>query len=390
MNRLILRADMILQGKELAPVEKGALVVENGRICDIFPQHVLDGHPIEDARELCFPGQTLMPGMIECHNHLCIDATLPDHLELLEWSSECQLTILALKGLEEDLLSGVTTARCMGDKYYIDVAMKKMIQEKKIKGPRLLAAGIGMKGSHGAGYIGSPHCGAEEIRDTCRKNMKKGVDLLKLFVTPGVPDPNSSFVPSFLSPEEIAMAVSEGARLGIPVAAHCIGGQGLKDCIEGGVQVIEHMYMATEQDVELLAASNCVVDLTSGIFLDPSREAFLSPSNARKVRLNRPRVRENVARILKAGLPFVLGTDAYHGYLYREVEYAVELGADTVTALQGVTSHAADICGLGHKLGSLAPGLATDIIAVKGNPLEQVSCLSQVGFVMKDGTICKQ
>ena len=64
-----------------------------------FPQHVLDGHPIEDARELCFPGQTLMPGMIECHNHLCIDATLPDHLELLEWSSECQLTILALKGL---------------------------------------------------------------------------------------------------------------------------------------------------------------------------------------------------------------------------------------------------------------------------------------------------
>ena len=174
------------------------------------------------------------------------------------------------------------------------------------------------------------------------------------------------------------------------MAAHCIGGQGLKDCIEGGVQVIEHMYMATEQDVELLAASNCVVDLTSGIFLDPSREAFLSPSNAGKVRLNRPRVRENVARILKAGLPFVLGTDAYHGYLYREVEYAVELGADTVTALQGVTSHAADICGLGHKLGSLSPGLAADIIAVKGNPLEQVSCLSQVGFVMKDGTICKQ
>ncbi len=106
------------------------------------------------------------------------------------------------------------------------------------------------------------------------------------------------------------MAVSEGARLGVPVAAHCIGGQGLKDCIDGGVKVIEHMYMATEQDVEWLAASDCIVDLTSGIFLDSSRESFLSPANAEKIRRNRPRVRENITRIIRAGLPFVLGTDA--------------------------------------------------------------------------------
>ena len=148
-----------------------------------------------------------------------------------------------------------------------------------------------MKGSHGAGHIGMPHCGAGEIRHTCRENLKKGADLLKLFITPGVPDPASTFVPSFLSLEEISAAVSEGARLGIPTAAHCIGGQGLKDCIDGGVDVIEHMYMASEQDVERLAASRCVVDLTSGIFLDPSREEFLSPANALKVRLNRSRVR---------------------------------------------------------------------------------------------------
>ena len=390
MERIILKADLILHGRELDSMEKGSIVIENGRILDILPQHALADFPIADACELSFPGQTLMPGMIECHNHLCIDATLPEHLELLAWSNECQLTILALKGLEEDLLSGVTTARCLGDKYYIDTTMKKLIEDGKATGPRLLAAGTGMKGSHGAGYIGSPHCGTEEIRNTCRQNLKRGVDLLKLFVTPGVPDPASSFVPSFLSLEEISMAVSEGARLGVPVAAHCIGGQGLKDCIDGGVKVIEHMYMATEQDVEWLAASDCVVDLTSGIFLDSSREAFLSPGNAEKIRRNRPRVRENAARIIRAGLPFVLGTDAYHGYLYREVGYAVELGADTVTALQGVTSHAADVCGLGHRLGHLSSGMDADIIAVNGNPLENVSCLSQVGFVMKEGVVFKQ
>ena len=96
----------------------------------------------------------------------------------------------------------------MGDRFYIDVTLKKLIEQGKVAGPKLLAAGVGMKGSHGAGYIGSPHCGPEEIRKTARENLKKGVDLLKLFITPGVPDPESEFVPSFLSLEEIAMAVS--------------------------------------------------------------------------------------------------------------------------------------------------------------------------------------
>ena len=138
-------------------MEKGSIVIENGRILDILPQHALADFPITDACELSFPGQTLMPGMIECHNHLCIDATLPEHLELLAWSNECQLTILALKGLEEDLLSGVTTARCLGDKYYIDTTMKKLIEDGKATGPRLLAAGTGMKGSHGAGSVSYTH-----------------------------------------------------------------------------------------------------------------------------------------------------------------------------------------------------------------------------------------
>ena len=387
MKRTILNAGMILCGEQLTPMGKGSLIIEGGIIREILPQDARQSLSIDDSEEISLPDMTLMPGMIECHNHLCIDATLPEHLELLAWSNECQLTLLALKGLKDDLMSGVTTARCMGDKYYIDVTMKKLIEEGRVHGPRLLAAGIGMKGSHGAGHIGMPHCGPEEIRHTCRENLKKGADLLKLFITPGVPDPVSTFVPSFLSPEEISAAVSEGARLGIPTAAHCIGGQGLKDCIDGGVDVIEHMYMATEQDVERLAASRCVVDLTSGIFLDPTREEFLSPANALKVRLNRSRVRENVARIIRARLPFVLGTDAYHGLLYREVGYAVELGADPLTAIQGVTSHAAKVCRMEDRIGKLETGLEADIIAVKGNPLEDVSRLSQVGLVMKGGVI---
>ena len=387
MSYKIIYADKVLCGKGLVPQEKQAIIIENDKIKEILPQ---DRCPeIEGAEIISLKDSTVMPGMIECHNHLSIDATIPDHLELLAWSTECDLTLIALDGFKKDLMSGVTTARCMGDRFYIDVTLKKLINEGKVAGPKLLAAGIGMKGCHGAGYIGSPHCGPEEIRKTTRDNLKKGVDLLKLFITPGVPDPTSEFVPSFLSLEEIATAVNEGARKNIPVAAHCIGGQGLKDCIDGGVQVIEHMYLCTPEDAELLAKSDCTVDFTSGIFLDTSREETLSPANATKVRLNRERVRERLKLLMSTGVPYVLGTDAYHGYLYREVGYAVELGSDILTALKGVTSNAAKVCGLEDSIGSLENGYTADIIAVNGDPLTNPSCLGDVPFVMQNGQVVK-
>lgn len=388
MSNIILKADRVLVGEDLNLKEHMAVIVRDGKIEEIVPQ--VECPAVEGAEVIDLKNTTLMPGMIECHNHLSIDATIPEHLELLAWSTECELTLIALDGFRKDLMSGVTTARCMGDRFYIDVTLKKLIEQGKVAGPKLLAAGIGMKGSHGAGYIGSPHCGPEEIRKTARENLKKGVDLLKLFITPGVPDPESEFVPSFLSLEEIAMAVSEAARKNLPVAAHCIGGQGLKDCIDGGVQVIEHMYMCTPQDAEWLANSKCIVDFTSGIFLDPTREETLSANNAYRVRKNRPRVRERLKLLMSTGVPYVLGTDAYHGYLYREVGYAVELGSDIVTALKGVTSNAAKVCGLGDRIGSLKKGYAADIIAVDGNPLTDVECLAKVPFVMQDGNIVKR
>ena len=385
---MILKADRVLVGEDLNLKEHMAVIVRDGKIEEIVPQ--AECPAVEGAEVIDLKNTTLMPGMIECHNHLSIDATIPEHLELLAWSTECELTLIALDGFRKDLMSGVTTARCMGDRFYIDVTLKKLIEQGKVAGPKLLAAGIGMKGSHGAGYIGSPHCGPEEIRKTARENLKKGVDLLKLFITPGVPDPESEFVPSFLSLEEIAMAVNEAARKNLPVAAHCIGGQGLKDCIDGGVQVIEHMYMCTPQDAEWLANSKCIVDFTSGIFLDPTREETLSANNAYRVRKNRPRVRERLKLLMSTGVPYVLGTDAYHGYLYREVGYAVELGSDIVTALKGVTSNAAKVCGLGDRIGSLKKGYTADIIAVEGNPLTDVACLAKVPFVMQDGNIVKR
>ncbi len=387
----IITARTVLAGSELEEIQNGAVVVEDGKVVKVVPAEQLTEEDRAQAEWIAFEDETILPGLIEGHNHLSIDARKSNHLEILGTATECKLTLLAEEGLYDDLLSGVTTVRCMGEKHDLDLKLKKEIDAGNLVGPDILPAGVGMKGSNGSGYIGAPHSGVEEFRRTARSNVAKGVKLLKIFTTPGVFSTEQDFIPSFLSAEEIRTVVEEAHRLHLPVAAHCIGGQALRDCVEQGVDVIEHAYCASEEDIELLKAHpDCWVDLTTGIYLDPDREQYLSENNARNVRAGREIVRECVGNLVRAGIHFALGTDANHGLLWKEVVYTVELGASKRDALKGVTSNAAYISRLSGKKGELTAGADADIIAVKGNPLEDPAVLADVSFVMKKGVVYKK
>ena len=386
----IITARTVLAGSELEEIQNGAVVVEDGKVVKVVPAEQLTEEDRAQAECIAFEDETVLPGLIEGHNHLSIDARKSNHLEILGTATECKLTLLAEEGLYDDLLSGVTTVRCMGEKHDLDLKLKKEIDAGNLVGPDILPAGVGMKGSNGSGYIGAPHSGVEEFRRTARSNVAKGVKLLKIFTTPGVFSTEQDFIPSFLSAEEIRTVVEEAHRLHLPVAAHCIGGQALRDCVEQGVDVIEHAYCASKEDIELLKAHpDCWVDLTTGIYLDPDREQYLSENNARNVRAGREIVRECVGNLVRAGIHFALGTDANHGLLWKEVVYTVELGASKRDALKGVTSNAAYISRLSGKKGELTAGADADIIAVKGNPLEDPAVLADVSFVMKKGVYKK-
>ncbi|EOQ35514.1 amidohydrolase family protein [Butyricicoccus pullicaecorum] len=387
----IITARTVLAGSELEEIQNGAVVVEDGKVVKVVPAEQLTEEDRAQAEWIAFEDETVLPGLIEGHNHLSIDARKSNHLEILGTATECKLTLLAEEGLYDDLLSGVTTVRCMGEKHDLDLKLKKEIDAGNLVGPDILPAGVGMKGSNGSGYIGAPHSGVEEFRRTARSNVAKGVKLLKIFTTPGVFSTEQDFIPSFLSAEEIRTVVEEAHRLHLPVAAHCIGGQALRDCVEQGVDVIEHAYCASKEDIELLKAHpDCWVDLTTGIYLDPDREQYLSENNARNVRAGREIVRECVGNLVRAGIHFALGTDANHGLLWKEVVYTVELGASKRDALKGVTSNAAYISRLSGKKGELTAGADADIIAVKGNPLEDPAVLADVSFVMKKGVVYKK
>ena len=210
----IITARTVLAGSELEEIQNGAVVVEDGKVVKVVPAEQLTEEDRAQAECIAFEDETVLPGLIEGHNHLSIDARKSNHLEILGTATECKLTLLAEEGLYDDLLSGVTTVRCMGEKHDLDLKLKKEIDAGNLVGPDILPAGVGMKGSNGSGYIGAPHSGVEEFRRTARSNVAKGVKLLKIFTTPGVFSTEQDFIPSFLSAEEIRTVVEEAASAG--------------------------------------------------------------------------------------------------------------------------------------------------------------------------------
>ena len=378
-----------LIGNELQVKENICILIKDGVIEDILDKETYEGLKQPEWQETDLGDVTIMPGMFECHDHLALDARIPGHLGMME-RSECEHTILALNGLRDDLMSGVTTARSLGDRNYIDVTLRNKIREGEVVGPDLLVCGIGMKGRHGHGFVGMPPSGVEEFRRTSRENMFHGVDVLKIFVTPGGIVGEGEYIPYFISYDEIKTVVEEGHQLNIKTVAHCIGGPGLDLCVKAGVDVLEHVYNITEDQVKLLEDSGTWVDLTSGIVLDPEREPMVPAGHAANTRKHREYSRKCLERVVRSGkIRYTLGTDAYHTKLYKELGFTVEMGGSPMDAVKGVTVRAAEMCGVEKTKGSLEKGKQADIIAVKGNPLEDVSVLKDVYFVMKHGQVYK-
>ena len=288
--------------------------------------------------------------------------------------------------MKDDLNAGITSLRALGDRYYIDVTIRKLIQENTVTGPDLQVCGIGMKGLHGHGFVGESFSGAEEFRRISQQNLSRGVDWLKIFITGGSPPVDSDFIPCFLTDEEIQTVVSEADAVGVKTTAHCVGGEGLRRGVKAGIHMLEHCYSATEEDAELLQKQGTKLCLTPGVFLDESRESFCPPDFVAKVHKTRDSVAHAMEILIAAGIPFALGSDAYHGNLYKELQIVSRLGADTKTALKSVTATAADILGMGGYKGKIEENYHADLIAVTGNPIADLNAVKNVKACDKTGS----
>ncbi len=382
MNAWIVKSDLMIDGTGRPPIKKGAVRIEGDQIAAVGTEKEIgsaSGAQVVDCKD-----QVLIPGLIDCHNHLSMDPTQDNWPARLN-DSDAEQTLRAVRNLAVDLQAGVTTARSLGDRNFLDIVCKKAADSGKLPGPRLLVATRGIRATHGHGMVGYPFDGPDAVRQAVRENVKAGADVIKLFITGTVR--TGAELPCFPSAEEIGVAIQEAHRAGLRTAAHCIGGIGFEMCLAAGLDCFEHGYFLTDRDIELLLKSDRWLDLTPSPFFTEERIATLPPEIANAFRKDRDEVARRMEVIIRSGVKFAVGTDGMHGELAREVEYLVEFGASEERALAAATRNAAAALGLEGSVGTLEPGKFADIVAVKGNPLEDIRALKKVGMVISRGKV---
>jgi imidazolonepropionase-like amidohydrolase len=288
-------------------------------------------------------------------------------------------------------LSGVTTARIMGEENWLDVAFKQEIARGEIVGPRLIISTRMITQSNGHGRAGQAFDGVDEVRKAVRENLYHGADFIKLFITGGVSSTRGGGITaaSYTS-EEMRVAVEEAERVGTYVAAHAIGGPGIRLGVEAGIRTIEHGNMATAEDLALIKERGAWVVLTQSILLHPTgieQGDRNNPMVMAKLHDARAKSAAGYKSIIASGVRYAVGTDSMHGLLPFEVAKLVDWGASTSDALLAATRWAAECCRIEHETGTIAPAKLADLLVVDGNPLEQITDLERVHSIVKAGEI---
>ena len=384
MTKRFIRGKLLIDGTGSPPIEEGAVLIDADRIVSVGKASEIKAAPDIDIIDCT--DQILIPGLIDCHNHLSLDTTLDNHLFRMN-DSVPELTLRAVESMTVDLAAGVTTSRCCGDKAYLDIVCRQAVESGRLDGPRLLVAGKGIRATHGHGFVGYPFDGLEPVRLAVRENLKAGVDLIKLYITGTVK--GSGNIPAYLSKSEISLAFQEAKRLGVKSATHCIGGIGMDWAIDLGIDSIEHGYYMSEEQIDRMAQSESWLVMTPSPFFAEERLRTLPSQLMDNFRKEQDAVAERLTAAIKGGVKFAVGTDGMHGGLAQELEFLVQFGASTEDALMAATVNGAKVCGLQAHIGTLEAGKSADIVGVDGNPLDDIRALKQVKTVILKGEIKK-
>jgi imidazolonepropionase-like amidohydrolase len=384
MKTTLVKADAMVDVVAGRVNRPGAILIQGGRIIATGLAAAQRAFGVDELIDC--EGQTLLPGLIDCHNHLSLDPSLDNYLLRMN-DSIPELTIRAINTMAIDLNAGVTTSRCMGDKGFLDIECKKAAAAGTTAGPRLLVATRGIRAPNGHGYVGYPFSGVETIRQAVRENLSAGADLIKIYTTGTVKSPKG--LPHYFSREEVQTLVDEAHRAGVPVATHCIGGPGLTMALEAGIDVIEHGYFASDEEIEKIGKLDRWLVMTPSIFFTDARIKTLPPNLIQPHLQQRAEVGQRMSAAIKSGIKFAVGTDGMHGGLAQEIKYLTDFGASPADAIRSTTIRAAIVCGMENEIGTLDAGKAADVIGVDGNPYDDIGALFRVATVIQAGNIIK-
>ena len=397
-----LRCGRLIDGISAEARENVTVIVRDGRVAELR-----DGTAVPDGvdRALDIRGGTCLPGLMDLHTHLLIKPDGP--VSELDRSS-ADRALDGLHAAQKMLHAGFTTVRNPGDfdTHYAIVSIKRSIAAGEHPGPRLFVAphALGPTGGHGDLNTLAPDAaiqtptrtvnGVDEIRAMIREQVKYGADWIKIMATGGVMSAGDDPTHTAYVDEEMQAAVDETHRLGRRITVHAIGTEGLKQAIAAGVNSVEHGILIDEEAIEMMKARGTWLIPTVYVLNYVVEEGPALGYPAESVAKGRVLMEtrdDNVRRAIQAGVKIAFGSDTIfpHEWAAREFAQLVRLGMSPMDAIRAATWNAAQVLGIEDEVGTLRPGMVADIIAVDGDPLEDITELEQVDFVMKDGQIIK-
>jgi imidazolonepropionase-like amidohydrolase len=332
---------------------------------------------------------TVLPGLVDAHQHLCFDASADVLTPLLETNDDDLLDVMA-RNARTALAAGVTTVRDLGDRRFLSLELRDRLQRDPAAGPELLVSGPPLTPTKGhCWFLGGEADTDDDLRAAVRERAERGCDVVKIMVTGGVITPGFGPHESQYDREQVALVVGEAHAAGLRVAAHAHGPGGIADSVAAGVDTVEHCTWFTEHGVEpdwevarAMAAAGIVLSATLG------QRPGLTPPPAIASRIEA--MRANLGRLWDLGVPIVCGTDGGvgppkpHDILPRAVLDLVGIGLPP-DALAAATSAAADACGVGDRKGRLAAGYDADLLVVGGDLRADPEALVDVKRVYRAG-----
>ena len=378
------------------------VIGDNGRVVSLATGNTARPQIPADAKRIDMGDATILPGLIDMHVHLTSDPTLSGY-QGLEYTDNFW-TVVGVASAKRTVEAGFTTVRNVGSANYDDVALKQGIDNGYVEGPRIVPAtyAIGVTGGHcdatefpPSVSVPSPQIAnsPEQFRGLVRTLRKYGAQVIKVCMTGGVLSKTDSVGAQQLSYDEIKAIVDEAHMLGLRVAVHAHGTDGINDALRAGVDTIEHASLADEESFKLAKAHGAWFDMDiyndDYIMSEGAKNGVFAESLAKEKMIGRKQ-RETFKAAHAAGVKMLFGTDAGvypHGDNARQFVTMTEWGMTPVEAIRAATSDAAIALNRADDVGQLTPGHYGDIVAVAGDPTKDVRLLQHPVWVLKGGQI---
>ncbi len=405
--RTLIHAGKLIDGRSDTALAEKTLVVDGKTIVEIADGYLEpeDGDQVVDLRD-----STVLPGLMDMHTHLTFEGSKSAYMERMQLKPG-DYAIRSVVYAERTLLAGFTTVRDVGDNYNLTVPLRNAINGGVIPGPRIFTAtkSLATTGGHADSSNGmradlqgdpGPKEGvvnsAEDARKAVRQRYKDGADLIKITATGGVLSlAKHSQNPQFT--EEVLRAIVEtGKDYGFMVAAHAHGAEGMKRAIRAGVKTIEHGTYMDDETMQLMVEHGTyhVPTIMAGKWVEAKAkvDGYFPEVVRPKAAAVGPVIAGTFAKAYKAGVKIAFGTDSGvspHGRNAEEFVYMVEGGMPPMAAIQSATAVTAELLGIEDQAGTLEAGKTADVVATRGDPLEDISTLQHITFVMKEGVVYK-